>query len=600
MADYQFGNKLMAMRQACGYSQFQMGRLVGVTDKAVSKWENGQSKPRLSVCKKLASIFGVSLDALLGGGDATPVTDIEKRKAELWQGARDRLYEKFGPKPHPAFLARFESERIAMEASDAIFHMSAMAAVMRGTRGAEPGLFTGVVGGGSFVEWLLGTAAVNPLPPYTHCPHCHFAEIHRKARDGWDLPPQNCPRCGQPMERDGHGVPFAEFAYRVNHETARKHAISVPADFLLKCGPILEEAYEGLYRVVPYDTAFRGSRLNPEHHFVQDYLLFPLSEPIPELAEDGYLILDLWRGQGDDPKDLTKRYHTIEIFDHEPLGQEEILRACRENHLMPSREDLQNPTLWQDYWKAQREKNPINRVIMYSHEDLKLGFCIISEKEPHQVEWNTIADLQGDDPVYFSTLLQALTLFAKGDWENRFTEEIQSGRFTLADIPLEPEDVYKRLMTLITPDACVGMDFILKIMLDMRQRKYLEQGMDEDTRNMLRMLGVEEWYMDWMEKLNPFREDGEGIIIQMMNQLTILWLRQHGVEMNDGCMLPAVMSDRSSIDVDFVSDEGKRELLAGFEEGKKTKSPEEILADFMKYVMSDTDEPFDEYMKRME
>ena len=58
MRDYEFGNHLAELRKSHGYSQFQLGTLVGVSDKAVSKWENGASKPRIAVIMKLAAVVG--------------------------------------------------------------------------------------------------------------------------------------------------------------------------------------------------------------------------------------------------------------------------------------------------------------------------------------------------------------------------------------------------------------------------------------------------------------------------------------------------------------------------------------------------------------
>ena len=65
MKDYAFGNLITALRIGRGFSQFQLGKLLGVSDKAVSKWENGNAKPRISTCYRLADILGVSLDELL-------------------------------------------------------------------------------------------------------------------------------------------------------------------------------------------------------------------------------------------------------------------------------------------------------------------------------------------------------------------------------------------------------------------------------------------------------------------------------------------------------------------------------------------------------
>lgn len=70
MKDYSFGNNVYELRNARHLSQKELGRLMGVSDKAVSRWENGSSKPRASLLPRLADTLGVSLDKLLGGKTA--------------------------------------------------------------------------------------------------------------------------------------------------------------------------------------------------------------------------------------------------------------------------------------------------------------------------------------------------------------------------------------------------------------------------------------------------------------------------------------------------------------------------------------------------
>ena len=65
MRDYSFGNFISALRERCGLSQYQLGALVGVSDKAVSKWERDLSYPDINSIPKLAEIFGVSVDELM-------------------------------------------------------------------------------------------------------------------------------------------------------------------------------------------------------------------------------------------------------------------------------------------------------------------------------------------------------------------------------------------------------------------------------------------------------------------------------------------------------------------------------------------------------
>ena len=65
MRDYSFGNFLHQLRTRSGLTQFQLGALVGVSDKAVSKWENGSAKPQSGILSKLGEVLGVSVDELL-------------------------------------------------------------------------------------------------------------------------------------------------------------------------------------------------------------------------------------------------------------------------------------------------------------------------------------------------------------------------------------------------------------------------------------------------------------------------------------------------------------------------------------------------------
>ena len=68
MDKYRFGNYLTSLRTQCGLSQSELGAVVGVSNKAISKWENGEALPRLERMKVLADYFGVTVEELIGGG----------------------------------------------------------------------------------------------------------------------------------------------------------------------------------------------------------------------------------------------------------------------------------------------------------------------------------------------------------------------------------------------------------------------------------------------------------------------------------------------------------------------------------------------------
>ena len=65
MNKIEFGNYLYHLRKERKMKQSYVGSKLGVTDKAVSKWENGKSELSLEKLKKLSVLYCVPLDSLL-------------------------------------------------------------------------------------------------------------------------------------------------------------------------------------------------------------------------------------------------------------------------------------------------------------------------------------------------------------------------------------------------------------------------------------------------------------------------------------------------------------------------------------------------------
>ena len=69
MDRYDFGNRLYKLRTEKGYTQEKLGKMLGVSNKAISKWENGTTQPRLQMLDKIASCFDMSVEELLENTD---------------------------------------------------------------------------------------------------------------------------------------------------------------------------------------------------------------------------------------------------------------------------------------------------------------------------------------------------------------------------------------------------------------------------------------------------------------------------------------------------------------------------------------------------
>ena len=67
------GKRIIANRKRVGLTQERMADQLGVTAQAVSKWENDQSCPDITMLPRLAEIFGITTDELLGIQREQPV-----------------------------------------------------------------------------------------------------------------------------------------------------------------------------------------------------------------------------------------------------------------------------------------------------------------------------------------------------------------------------------------------------------------------------------------------------------------------------------------------------------------------------------------------
>lgn len=77
------GKRIAALRRDKGLKQEELARQLGVTPQAVSKWENDQTCPDITLLPDLARILGVSVDELLSGKALEPAVKVvpaEQRK----------------------------------------------------------------------------------------------------------------------------------------------------------------------------------------------------------------------------------------------------------------------------------------------------------------------------------------------------------------------------------------------------------------------------------------------------------------------------------------------------------------------------------------
>lgn len=83
MTKQTFGATISALRKERGMTQLELARQMGVTDKAVSKWERNLSFPDVASLPKLAEVLGTSVDELLEVKTATQEEPAGRRVPTL-------------------------------------------------------------------------------------------------------------------------------------------------------------------------------------------------------------------------------------------------------------------------------------------------------------------------------------------------------------------------------------------------------------------------------------------------------------------------------------------------------------------------------------
>lgn len=245
MRDYCFGNFLRELRMRTGLTQYQIGALVGVSDKAVSKWENGSSKPQSGILYKLSDILGISVDELLSckqydfkNRDTKGVFAMNK---QLWDKAFEAMCNRYG-NPAPIEIEnRFFTEQAEMQDTNMIVYLDMLAELAKEAKKQGEHILVRGVTGSSFVSYLLGATDINPLKPHYYCPGCKAAVFDDSANDGWDLPKKQC-SCGKAMLADGHNIPFEVFRRILRRDTYFEVALS--PGFLATAKSITEDYFK--------------------------------------------------------------------------------------------------------------------------------------------------------------------------------------------------------------------------------------------------------------------------------------------------------------------------------------------------------------------
>ena len=88
MEQEKIGKFIQELRKQQNMTQKDLADKLGVTDRAVSKWENGRGMPDVSLMKPLCDSLGITVSELLSGERISQKDYREKSEFTFWIPSR--------------------------------------------------------------------------------------------------------------------------------------------------------------------------------------------------------------------------------------------------------------------------------------------------------------------------------------------------------------------------------------------------------------------------------------------------------------------------------------------------------------------------------
>lgn len=80
-----FGDMLDYYRKQKGWTMDELGKQVGKTKSAVSRWISGENSPKMDEVERLTKLFDTDVETLLFGGDVSKIVSDNKKKQDVWE-----------------------------------------------------------------------------------------------------------------------------------------------------------------------------------------------------------------------------------------------------------------------------------------------------------------------------------------------------------------------------------------------------------------------------------------------------------------------------------------------------------------------------------
>ena len=192
MEQDKIGAFIAQCRREAGYTQAALGEKLGISDRAVSKWETGKNMPDASLMLELCSLLHITVNELLSGERLDPEGYQQKAEEHLLELQRLEAVK------NRALL----SLECVIALSATVTYLVMLFAAIFAVENIWWRMALILVGGAFLVVGIVWALRVEHDTGYYECPHCQYRYV--PTMKAVVLAPHigrdrrmKCPRCGK-------------------------------------------------------------------------------------------------------------------------------------------------------------------------------------------------------------------------------------------------------------------------------------------------------------------------------------------------------------------------------------------------------------------
>ena len=391
--------------------------------------------------------------------------------------------------------------------------------------------------GSSLVAFMMGITEVNALYPHYICTNedCKYSEFIEREGAGVDLPEKICPKCGRPLKRDGHSIPFEVFM-GFNGDKVPDIDLNFSGEYQSEIHRYCEELFgkSNVFKAGTISTLADKNAIGYVKKYYEDH---HLNISKAEIIRKASKVEGAKKTTGQHPGGMVIVPKYKEVYDFCPIQHpandvtNDSITTHFDYHVMDEQlvkldilghDDPTTIKLLQEYTGVNVYDIPIadpDTLKIFSGTEIlgitpeEIGSVVGTFGVPEFGTGFVRQMLEDTLPKTFAELVRISGLSHGTDvWLNNAQEFIRQGQATLSEVITVRDDIMNYLI-----DSGMEKGVAFKIMEFVRKgRPSKEPEQWENYSNMMKEKNVKEWYIESCKRIKYMFPKGHAVAYVMM------------------------------------------------------------------------------------